>query len=146
MEAPDPSVPKRLVTLSLLCCIGYFLIARVAHERFPFSAFPMFDHATRSASRIVARTPDGRLHEVSDFDDWQCDHPPSASFRACQKIWPFDYSRNADRDAVADVRLHSGRGPDAQPVTVVRHVWWFERSGKVREGNCVLATCRASSR
>lgn len=130
--------------LGLLMCIGYFSVARFASESYPFSKFPMFDHPGDSASRIVARTPDGRLRELSAFDHWECDRQPSADFHACLANMPFDYSPHVDGDLLRSVTQHQGHGANAQPVEVVRHIWRFKRHDKTRTEDCVLAKCRAT--
>lgn len=141
------SIHKHLVAIGLLSCAGYFTIARFATETYPFSTFPMFAGGSRgSASRIVARLPDGGLREVTEFDHWECDHPPSGDWRACKAMWPFDYSVHLDSESLGDLAKHTGHAPGAEPVEVVRHIWHFRKGGHIESEDCLLASCRATPR
>ncbi len=131
------------IAVAGLAFVGYFGIARIVGNLYPFSTFPMYagEHRT-TGSRIVAKDAAGVLHEVSDGAAWAC-VPADLDARACggPDVYTIDY---VDREALAYVREHSGGDAQAVPVELVRHVWSFTNDRDPPTArDCSIATCRA---
>jgi hypothetical protein len=131
------------VAVAGLAFVGYFGIARIVGNVYPFSTFPMYagEHRT-TGSRIVAKDAAGALHEVSDGTAWAC-IPADLDASACggPGVYTIDY---VDREALAFVREHSGSDALAVPVGLVRRVWSFTNDRDPPTAHdCTIATCRA---
>jgi hypothetical protein len=137
-----------------LSFVGYFAVARIVGNVYPFSTFPMYagEHLT-SGSRIVAKDDMEHLHEVSDGIAWECDAPsqdraaqsatPGLDPTACigRDVYSITY---VDREAIDYVRAHPGSDPRSQPVDLVRHIWRFpDGEGPPTQTDCRIARCRA---
>jgi hypothetical protein len=130
---------------------GYFAVARVVSNIYPFSTFPMYAGGhLRSGSRIVAKDERERLHEVSDGEAWDCKAvsprdaaPDLLDATACAggDVYSISY---VDREAIDFVRGHEGSDPRTQPVELVRHIWRFPQDdGPPTQSDCLIARCRA---
>ena len=116
-------ISKRVaITVAGLAFVGYFGVARIVGNLYPFSTFPMYagEHRT-TGSRIVAKDAAGALREVTDGAAWSCG-AREINPDACggPDVYTIDY---VDREAVAYVREHSGNDANATPVELVRHIW-----------------------
>ena len=141
--APRPARETAALAVATFSLVGYFLIARVVGNVYPFSTFPMYSgrHAP-SGSRIVAKDVAGGLHEVTDGEAWECDSG-ALSARGCvdDSVYYIGY---VDREAIDFVRAHAGPDPRAAPVELVRHIWSFPADrGPPMTRDCILGRCRA---
>ena len=118
------------------------------HNLYPFSIFNMYStERVDSASRIVARDPDGVAREVDEYEAWHCPAPPDIDPTACPASWPFYYVPYLDREAATHIERHAGVDPRARPVTVVRRIFRLsDASGPPPIEDCVLQNCRAVPR
>jgi hypothetical protein len=137
-------VSKRIaIIVAALAFLGYFGIARIVGNLYPFSTFPMYagEHRT-TGSRIVAKDAAGALHEVTEGMAWSCG-AREIDPEACggPDVYTIDY---VDREAVAYVREHSGGDANATPVELVRHIWTFasDRDPPTTR-DCPIALCSA---
>lgn len=129
--------------LSLLVFVGYFAVAFVAKNFFPFSMFDMYaGQGEPSASRIVARDAAGHLHPVSDYSSWQCARPVDDDPMRCE-AFPFYYIPYVDTGTLRYVRSHSAEVKTGAPVDLVFHIWRLGPHGVESEENCLIQRCRA---
>jgi len=130
---------------SLLALLAYLALGRAAGNLYPFSSFNMYStERVQSASRIVARDDQGRVHELDEYTAWDCPKPPDIRPDACPAQWPFYYIPYLDREAAALLAARQAPLPDAAPVTVIRRVFRLhERPGDPALEDCSLQTCRA---
>ena len=149
----DPQAKERsgrgvhpTVWITVLVMGGYFLIARVVGNLYPFSTFSMYSAAkSESASHIVARDRAGTLHAVLEYEGWSCPEPLDIDPPRCRAAARFSSIGYIDRRILEHVRGHRSTG--GEPVELVRHIWRFQDgSGDVRTEDCVLAQCQAVRR
>ena len=147
---------RAAVAVAALSFVGYFVVARIVGNVYPFSTFPMYAGEHRSTgSRIVAKDEAQGLHEVSDGSAWVCDAAPAEGLRPGETpplaLDPYGCSGGGvytityvDRDAIDYVRTHGGVDPRARPVELVRHIWTFpDDRGPPATSDCHMASCRA---
>ncbi len=151
--------PRAAVAVAVLSFGGYFGVARVVGNVYPFSTFPMYagEHVS-TGSRIVAKDDFQHLREVSDGEGWECDFTSTrAAGQSISKVpglGPLDPSVCADgdvytipyvdREAFDFVRAHQASDPRARPVELVRHIWRFPHDeGPPIESDCHIAHCQA---
>jgi hypothetical protein len=75
---PDGTAPSPRLLAASRASLAVVLIAIGASipfntgTRYPFAPFDMFSEPWQAATRIVVRTPDGRLSEVTAWGAWDC--------------------------------------------------------------------------
>ncbi len=131
-----------------IALLGYLLIARAVLNLYPFSIFNMYSsEPLASASRIVARDPDGAVFEVDEYTRWRCPAAPDIAPTACPASWPFYYIPYLDREAAAHIAGHTADDHHATPVTVVRRIFRLsDEPGPPVIEDCVLRECHAVRR
>ncbi|MFT3769674.1 MAG: hypothetical protein QM820_29915 [Minicystis sp.] len=137
------------VWITVLVMGGYFLIARLVDNLYPFSTFPMYAGAKgASASHIVARDGAGKLHNVFEYEGWSCPEPLDVDPPKCRAGGHFGSIEYIDRAIVQHLQKpRLPGGPEGEPIDLVRHIWRFrEGSGDVRTEDCVIEHCRAVRR
>lgn len=128
----------------LLATATYVIASRVLGEQYPVGPLSMFSGGLRVASRIVARTGDGRLCELSSFEGWSC--PGPLDFRAASNPQCLAGAEHAesDRKAESALRASAGGGEPGAPIQVIRRSFRVERTGgPVLIEDCPLAACTA---
>jgi hypothetical protein len=131
------------IAVAAVAFVGYFAVARIVGNVYPFSTFPMYAEGHRTtASRIVAKDAKGVLHEVTDATAWSCD---SAALDPSACTGPDVYAIHyVDREAIDCVRATQVETSNAPPVDLVRHVWAFpDDEGPPTTRDCRIAACRA---
>lgn len=130
----------------VLVLTGYFGLARMIGNLYPFSTFPMYSGSRNdaSASRIVVRTPDGKLEEVDQYVAWSCDASlDDVGPARCPELEMFYNIPYIDRELLDYVEAHSASDRGGESVELVRQVWRFpDGPGSPRGEACVLARCR----
>ena len=143
----DRALRRYLLAVGVLFLGGYLGIAYGVHHAFPFYVFDMFDMPpATSASRLLARLPDGRVTDLRDQVGWQCPQPvvppqPEQTKLCGAVMW----SRSRDGDALRWIDEHATPGPGPRvPVAIVRRIWTFDPDG-AHDGSpprdCPLAAC-----
>jgi hypothetical protein len=130
----------RVQLAAALVFAGYVAISFRIGEVFPFARYPMFDRTSDQASRLVARTTDGVLHEVSEFDNWTCTAvtPPDA---ACGSGYP-----ELEERVRAELRRRGAKRPDAigEAVEVIRNQYFAQHpEGPMLVRQCSVLMCTA---
>jgi hypothetical protein len=135
-----------LLAVVVLVLAGYLALGRAVRDVYPISTFAMYSaHKVDSGSRIVARTADGRIHEIDRFAGWHCPGPVSIDPAACPAEWPFYYIPYLDRAARAVLERRAGSGKER--VDVVRRIWRLDgQAGPPPVHDCLLAHCQADRR
>lgn len=134
------------LAVSALALGGYVGIAFAAHDVYPFSRFDMYSQARSSASRVVARTADGRLAEIERFDGWACDGPLDVTPPRCGEPSSYFYTPYIDASQVEYIEHHAHAEGVPARVDVVRRIWWLDGGGPPRTTDCLLQTCTAVRR
>lgn len=137
------------VWMTLLVMGGYFAIARLVDNLYPFSTFSMYSAArSEAASHVVARDGAGKLHPVFEYEAWSCPEPLDIDPPRCRAAGPFGSIEYIDRGIVQHVqRPRSAGAPPGEPLDLVRHIWRFQDgSGDVRTEDCLIARCQAARR
>ena len=130
--------------LAAVCGLSYAGAAHLADHRLPFSTFDMYGHAALdSASRIVARLPDGTLREVTSIDGWVCPAAARAQVASCRMRGPFATVEGEDARVLHHVFAVDGGG--GAPVDLVRQIWWFDTAVPETD-TCVIASCEGRVR
>lgn len=135
-------VPRAV--LVVLAMLVYVTASRVLGEQYPVGPLSMFSGGLRVSSRIVARTADGRLCELSSFERWRCEGP--LDFRASANPQCHAQAEHAESDRKAEILLRGSPGEDGggAPVTVTRRIFGIPRpGGPVTVEDCVLIECTA---
>lgn len=131
--------------LALLCCAGYLVAGRLAHNVYPFSVYDMYAAgAESSASQLAARDRNGKLDDVSAYEAWSCPTAVRPNPTACE-AFPFYYIPYHDAEAAQWIERHAG-GEGGEPVEVVHHIWNIGASGELTTTDCVVARCTARRR
>ncbi len=139
------SVSRVLLQTGLLAFFGYLCIAWGVTAFYPFSTFPMYsDIKIDSASRVVARTADGKLHDPTSYPAWDCAQPLDVSFQHCMPYMRYYYIPYIDLQLAKYVDSHPAHLPRGETVDLVRHIWRLD-PGHEREEDCVLQRCRAGA-
>jgi hypothetical protein len=130
--------------LVILAMVVYASASRVLGEQYPVGPLGMFSHGLRVSSRIVARTTDGRLCELSSFERWHCAGP--LDFRASANPQCHTAAEHAESDRKAEgiLRASPGAREDGAPVLVTRRIFSIPRTrGPVAIEDCTLVQCTA---
>lgn len=144
--------PRALVALIVLA--GYFSVARLVENLYPFSTFPMYaaEHEA-TASRILARERDGSVHEIEEYDALSCEEPLdlAAEPDRCAALGRYATIPYIDREIEALLRERERAAapadPAGAPVTLVRRVFRFpDGPGEARVEDCALGRCKAVRR
>jgi hypothetical protein len=144
--------PRTIVALLVLA--GYFIVARLVENLYPFSTFPMYAaEREATASRILARELDGSVHEIDEYAAWSCEEPLdlAAEPDRCAALARYATIPYIDREIEARIRELERAAPMADPagapVTLVRRVFRFpDGPGKARVEDCALGRCKAVRR
>jgi hypothetical protein len=140
--------PDAATWVSIMMCAGYFVIARVLLNLFPFSTFSMFSGSRPGppgearGCQILAVGADGAALDVTTYRDWVC--PP----------WEDTARRSIDQlrcDAHGNVEAHirdylakpSRPDESAEPVRLVRRLWIFRDNEATQTVDYPIASCRA---
>jgi hypothetical protein len=136
-------------TVGALALGGYFCLARVVGDLYPFSTFGMYSRLPpRSASRIVALDTTGTPHELTAFDRFDdCVPPVDTSLARCiedGQVYTIDY---VDREAQATILARTGESRDGESIEIVRRIWRLDpsRAGSPSD-DCLISRCRAERR
>jgi len=145
----DGAAATKIVQNDLVLA-GYFTVARLVENLYPFSTFPMYagDH-TDSASRILAREADGSVHEALAYAAWSCEEPPDLDREPerCAALPRYFTIPYVDREIEAHIREHTRPEEGGTPVTIVRRVFRFPSGpGPARVEDCEIGRCRAVRR
>ncbi len=128
----------------LLAMAIYVTASRVLGEQYPVGPLSMFSGGLRVASRIVARTGDGRLCELSSFEGFRCPGPLDFSAAANPQCLAGAEHAESDRKAESALRSSAGDGEPGAPIQVIRRSFRVERTGgPVLIEDCPLAACTA---
>lgn len=130
--------------LILLAMLLYVTASHVLGEQYPFGPLSMFSGGLRTSSRIVGRTADGRLCELSSFEGWHCDGPLDFRASANPQCRTATEHAESDRKAEALLRAGPGAGQGGEKVLVTRRIFSVPQAGgPVVVEDCVLAECTA---
>ncbi len=155
MISPIHALARRpRLAITLLAFAGYLAIGRGVRNLYPFSTFDMYsDEHVDSGSRVVARTADGAIHEVTSYRAWRCDAPPEQALSirpsACPDVAPYYYIPYVDRAARTWIVEHATTELDARAsrVDVIRRIWRLGHGGGApRFEDCLLLACSAVPR
>jgi hypothetical protein len=143
------TLQRPTVGVAVLVFGGYSLLARTLQNLYPVSSYPMYamGHAD-SGSRLGARDRAGRLRELRQYTDWSCERPLRLDTDQCAgegTVQIIGYLERDMEEYLAQHRAAEGSPPraDAEPVELVRHIWWFDEAGRARSRVCVMNQCRA---
>lgn len=127
--------------------IGIVVASRRLGENYPIGPISMFSGGLRVASRIGARTEDGRICELSAFEAWQCPEPIDFRSAANPQCTSGAEHLENDRKAEMAVRSRTSGEPGGAPVEVVRRSFMATKPGGViLVDDCVLRSCTARER
>jgi hypothetical protein len=146
---PDGTAPSPRLLAASRASLAVVLIAIGASipfntgTRYPFAPFDMFSEPWQAATRIVVRTPDGRLSEVTAWGAWDCAEKLDLTQRGlCGD--DFGHPENAHK-ASDTVNSRQQPLPDGAPVEIVRRLFRFPRpGGPPSVDECVQARCKAA--
>lgn len=128
----------------LFVALGYLLVARGVDNFYPFSTFSMYAAVEEnSASRVLVRDGAGRLREVSSFRGWACDRPVDLNPEECETTGRYYRLRYIDDATARRLATPATDLAAAEPVTLLRRIWWFDDAGGISSEECELASCRA---
>jgi hypothetical protein len=141
-------VPGAATWVSIMVCVGYFLIARAVINVFPFSTFSMFS-GSRSGKdgeargcQILAIGGSGAALDVTEFHDWECPPWQDAARRSIDEL-RCDAHGNVEVHIREYIERASRKNDLAEPVRLVRRLWLFREDEPTETADYPIATCRA---
>lgn len=127
---------------------GYFAVAQGLGNLYPFSTFEMYAGVeAHSASRLLARDGDGRVHEIREFSAYRCG-PIDLRPAGCAGGEDYYTIGYVEREAAEDLAARTAApmsGP-ARDVLLIRRVWRFHGPDAPSVDDCAVATCQAVAR
>lgn len=128
----------------VLAMASFVIASRVLGEQYPVGPLSMFSGGLRAASRIVARTEDGRLCELDAFEAYRCEGPIDLRAAAHPDCTNDAEHPEQDRKSEAILRSREGDGEGGRRIVVTRRTFRVDRpSGPVVVRDCALLTCSA---
>ncbi len=131
---------RRAKLLGALVFATYVLVSFRIGEVFPFARFRMFSRTVDQASRLVARTADGRIHEIAEFEGWTCDAVAKLD-ESCGIGYP-----DAEERVRAELKRRGRPSTSGAPevVEVVRQQFVApDPEGPMVTRQCAVLVCRA---
>jgi hypothetical protein len=98
--------------IELLAFAAWLVLASQVGDCYPFGNFRFFSVKMDTASRVLARDVDGRLHEPMAFDQWHCDRPISSL-------------ASPDKTSLVYMARHVGAAGQGQPLELLQRTWRF---------------------
>jgi hypothetical protein len=131
-------------SIVVLAMAGYVIVSHLLGEQYPFGPLSMFSGGLRESSRVVGRTADGRVCELSSFDRWSCPQAVDLVGAGDERCRRAAGHAELDRKAQSFIVAHAGPKEEGAPVDVVRRIFTIPRpGGPVLVEDCVLAACAA---
>ena len=135
--------------VSAIALAGYFLIARVVLDLFPFSTYSMYSSVSDSSNgtavrgcHLLAVGPDGRASDVSDYRSWDCPPWEDAAFKSIAELG-CSIQHNVEDPIREHMKRNRGSDPAAVRVDLVRRVWVFGSNQSTAPTDHLIASCRA---
>jgi hypothetical protein len=148
-RSPEPRSHSAPQWVAFLVFVGYFIIARVTVNLFPFSTFSMFAGLRPGAEgesrgcQLLAMGGDGRAVDVTEFSGWECPPWQDVARRSIDEL-----SCDAHGNVENHVRDYLERGSrssgEKETVRLIRRLWIFRSDGSGETSDHLIASCRAS--